>query len=113
MYAIMDKEMKAYSHGPSRERYVIEDYDKLKNRILDPEHWMYGSNLVRMEKIRSGIYFKIRLSWSLWLWKPHLDWRYNHCFHWLFFRLSCLFDYADVPGKIIKDHLADAQKREN
>jgi hypothetical protein len=105
----MNKALTAYSHGPSWEKYVVEDYDKLKHSIINPKHWMYGSKLVKMKRIKIGIELKCRLLWkaSSWRWKPSLDWRYNRSFHWLFFMCWCSFEFADVPDKVIKDHLAE------
>ncbi len=60
MYAIMNKDLTAYSHGPSLEQYVFEDYDKLKQAILSPRHWMYGSKLVKLKRVQIGIEVKCR-----------------------------------------------------
>lgn len=110
MYAIMNKEMNAYSHGPTLDYYYAsKEYEKLKKSIINPEHWLYGSKLVRMKRVKSGIEFKGRLSWRHWYWKPCLSWRFSKYFHWLCFMTWFTFDYANVPDKIIKDHLEEAK----
>ena len=110
----MNRELNAYSHGPTTEYDVRKVYEEHRDWNINPKSFLYGSVLVKMERVQSGLSFKFNIRWKNkwynkkgWDWLPIVEWKYNRLIRWLCFWLWINWEYDWEVGEIIKDHLGE------
>lgn len=91
MYAIMNQELTAYSHGPTNTYDVRQVYEENWKYIVSPKSFLYGSVLVKMKRVRIGISIKLTFNWKR---LPILHFTIEN-------------ETQLEPDKIIKDHLGE------
>ena len=116
MYAIMNRELTAYSHGPTLEYNVRKIYEEEKHQrwCTSPKSYLYGSVLVKMKRIKSGFSIKVEINWNHWDRKwgwcccpTTRGWKYNHCFRWLLLWIWFNWEHEWEVDKVVKDHLGE------
>ena len=118
MYGIMNPEMNCYTLGPTREQYVIKEYDRCKEYVLSKSSIMYKYVLVKHESKKVGFNLNIKINTRWWKYViiPKITiskfTRYFN-FEWLILSVSCEPTFEWFPKEIIKDHYKEQEILKN
>lgn len=105
MYAIMNRDMDAYSlKGFDCVRY----YEEKRKYHIDEKYNSYGDVLVRMKNVKSGIEINFKINWRGYVyWKPALKFKHEFRFNFLIFSIDAKMRYRDIPHYVESDHLGE------
>lgn len=90
----------------------IREYEEHREMVLDQNSRYYGAVLVETHWRRYAWNLKLRIFFrrDFFKWVPQWPTRWNTAISWLWFQLRWEGEYRDEPGKVVRDHIADASK---
>ncbi len=87
---------------------TVDRYEQNREQHINPNSYMYGAVLVVMETKTKGWSLTIEYDNTHVSVRPRFSWRYNKWATWMGMCIRVVRTTKQVPGKVIRDHLSEA-----